>query len=142
MFSIEFSPHSPPRQPDAIPGRTRDFDGPPGTELRVIHGRHPGRGAGVSQLWHGVAGAPDRASDQLPLADQFQFAGRLTRPVPVMQNLAELVVWAQKNPEEYCIIFTRDKDHKVLADKGIEGRYKDGWLIFRPVKGLSADFRL
>ena len=94
------------------------------------------------QKGHLVAGAPDRASDQLPLADQFQFAGRLTRPVPVMQNLAELVVWAQKNPEEYCIIFTRDKDHKVLADKGIEGRYKDGWLIFRPVKGLSADFRL
>lgn len=92
------------------------------------------------QKGHLVAAAPDKSIDQLPLADQFQFAGRLTKPLPVMQNLAELLVWAQENPGQYSIIFTRNKDHKLLAGKGIERRYKDGWLIFRPVKELSADY--
>jgi len=94
----------------------------------------------TQQKGHLVAAAPAVSHDQLPLADQFQFAGRLTQPLPVMRNLVELLIWAQKNTEQYCIIFTRDKDHKLLTGRGTETQYKDGWLIFRPVKGLSADY--
>ena len=92
------------------------------------------------QKGHLVAVAPNKSMDKIPIEDQFQFAGRLTKSLPVMQNFDELLLWAQENPEQYSILFTRNKDHKELAGKGIERRYKDGWLILRSVKDLRGNY--
>jgi 4-amino-4-deoxy-L-arabinose transferase-like glycosyltransferase len=74
------------------------------------------------------------------LTDQFQFAGRLRRPLLPMSSLSEVGAWAEKNPRQYCLIFTNEEGRKWLQGGGISHRFKDGWLVVRPSKGLRADY--
>ena len=74
------------------------------------------------------------------LKDQFQFAGRLRRPLLPMDSLREVGAWAEKNPGQYCLIFTNEEGSKRLQGCGISHRYKDGWLVVRPAKSLNADY--
>lgn len=74
------------------------------------------------------------------LSDQFQFAGRLTRPLLPMDSLEEVVLWAVKNPGQYCLFFATEEGRAWLRGNGTSYRFKDGWLIVRPAAGLHADY--
>jgi len=63
------------------------------------------------------------------LADQFQFAARLTRPVAALDTLQELQAWSKNNPSGYCLVFA---DRKFLAQFGNDREaqpYRDKWLM-------------
>ena len=83
---------------------------------------------------HAVAVYPARLTDQL------QFAGRLTRPLLTMQTLEEEVLWAMKNPGQYCLFFISTEGRPWLQGKGTAARFKEGWLIVRPAAGLHTDY--
>lgn len=74
------------------------------------------------------------------LRDQFQFAGRLTRPLLPINSLEEEVAWAAKNEDQYCLLFTTEEGREWLRGNGIAERFKEGWLVVRPATGLRADF--
>lgn len=74
------------------------------------------------------------------LKDQFQFAGRLSQPLRPMDSLNEVGAWADENPEQYCLIFTNEEGSAWLKGSGISERFKDGWLVVRPAKGLHVDY--
>ncbi|HFQ88807.1 MAG TPA: glycosyltransferase family 39 protein [Desulfobulbus sp.] len=75
------------------------------------------------------------------LADQFQFAARLSRPLVRQPILPREVTWAYHNREDYCLIFVKDaKDLWLLGQEGVKTRYSKGWLIFRPARGLYAEY--
>ncbi|MHB1351107.1 MAG: ArnT family glycosyltransferase [Desulfobulbaceae bacterium] len=74
------------------------------------------------------------------LKDQFQFAGRLGRPLLPMDSLGEVGAWAEKNPGQYCLIFTNAEGRAWLQGRGNSKRFRGGWLVARPAKGLNADY--
>lgn len=74
------------------------------------------------------------------LKDQFQFAGRLGRPLLPMDSLREVGAWAEKNPGQYCLIFTNAEGRAWLQGRGNSNRFRGGWLVARPAKGLNADY--
>ena len=82
----------------------------------------------------GIAAFPAR------LRDQFQFAGRLTRPLLPMNSLEEVVLWAVKNPGQFCLFVTTEEGSLRLRGNGTASRFKEGWLIARPAAGLHADY--
>lgn len=66
------------------------------------------------------------------LADQFQFAARLTKPLKVLNNFSELRNISNSAPSDYCLILTDKKKIIQLAEKETEAiPYKDKWLLFR-----------
>ena len=75
------------------------------------------------------------------LADQFHFAGRLAHPLYSETNWDRLAEWAIKNPDHYCLIFTRSKSYALLTGDGIAQHYKDGWLIFRQANNLLSAYQ-
>ncbi len=75
------------------------------------------------------------------LADQFQFSGRLARPLIVKKSLDELATWSQTNPQQFCLIFIKGIDSLKLAGNGISTPYKGGRLIFCPAKDFISDLR-
>ncbi len=62
------------------------------------------------------------------LKDQFQFAGRLTRPVAFFDNWHLLVDWMKAHPEQYVLLFTRDSVEDRVRNTDMVRRYKNGWL--------------
>ncbi len=75
------------------------------------------------------------------LADQFQFAARLARPLVPQPILPKELVWAYHNREEYCLIFVEDeKDLWLLDHEGVKTPYSGGWLILRPARGLYDEY--
>ncbi len=75
------------------------------------------------------------------LADQFQFSGRLTRPLIPKKSLDEVAAWSQKNKQQFCLIFIKDHARKVWKGKGIARPYKGGNLIFCPAKDFMSNQR-
>ncbi len=74
-------------------------------------------------------------------ADQFHFAGRLSRPLIRQPILPRELVWAYHNPESYCLIFVEEeKDMWLLEGEGVKRRYGKGWLLFRPARGLYDEY--
>lgn len=74
------------------------------------------------------------------MADQFQFAGRLTTPLVPQQSLADLAKWSEGNPGGYCLIFTASKYYGQLTGSGIARQYSKGRLIFRPARNFAASY--
>ncbi len=75
------------------------------------------------------------------LADQFQFAARLSRPLIRQPILPRELVWAYHNKDGYCLIFVENgKDLWLLEHEGVKTRYSNGWLIFRPARGLYDEY--
>ncbi len=72
------------------------------------------------------------------LADQFQFAGKLTTPLVPQAGLAEIAAWAAKNQKGICLIYTKSESYKWRVGTGTALRYDSGWLIFRPAKDYPA----
>ena len=71
------------------------------------------------------------------MADQFQFAARLTKPLIVLNNYPTLQDWANNNPTGYCLISV-DQQELSLFGKATEAMpYKDKWLLFREVEQLD-----
>lgn len=70
------------------------------------------------------------------LADQFQFAGRLTKPLVPLQSIAEMRTWAESNPNQYCLLFTDTGAKSVTREYSMEVIYKDGWLTLAPTDEL------
>ncbi len=68
------------------------------------------------------------------LADQFQFAGRLTTPLVPKPGVAEITTWATAHKDGLCLMYTKSTHYKQLMGNGDALRYDDGWLIFRPAK--------
>ncbi len=76
------------------------------------------------------------------LADQFQFAARLSRPLIRQPILPKELVWSYHHQEGgYCLLFVEDeKDLWLLEHEGVKTRYNNGWLIFRPARGLYDEY--
>lgn len=74
------------------------------------------------------------------LTAQFQFAGRLTRPLLAKNTLEEVVLWSGRNPGQYCFFMTTEEGSVQLRGNGTAARFKDGWLVVRPAAGLDADY--
>ena len=91
----------------------------------------------AAQEGHILAVAPEKSGDHILLSDQFQFSARLTGPLPVKNNLTELIRWAKKNKNQYCLLFTRSNRPELLKGRGIAASYKGGWLIFSPARELA-----
>jgi 4-amino-4-deoxy-L-arabinose transferase-like glycosyltransferase len=64
------------------------------------------------------------------LADQFQFAARLTRPVVVRHSLSELRSWASNTPSGYCLILDDKEKISPFATAAKAIPYKNKWLLF------------
>ena len=75
------------------------------------------------------------------MSDQFQFSGRLTQPLQRVDSYEGLAGWAFKHPQQYCLLFTKSENYSILMGKGLASSYRNGWLIFRPAKDFSADYR-
>jgi hypothetical protein len=73
--------------------------------------------------------------------DQFQFSGRLTKPLVPKQSLHEIAVWANEHPNQYCLLFFEKNNYMLLGGNGIIRQFKDGWLIFRSSNGLLQDYQ-
>ena len=74
------------------------------------------------------------------MADQLQFAGRLTTPLVPIKSLHEIADWAYKNPMQACLIFTKSSKYAVLQGAGLARPYKDGWLLLRSAAGFYTDY--
>ncbi|MGW8195654.1 MAG: ArnT family glycosyltransferase [Desulforhopalus sp.] len=76
------------------------------------------------------------------LATQFQFAGRLTKPL-VVQRIAigEMALWSERHPEQFCMIFTKSPEYEQLVGSGTVQRYNNGLLIFRPARDFVASYQ-
>ncbi len=75
------------------------------------------------------------------LIDQFQFAGKLNKPLIAQHKLSELAEWSVKNPQGFCMIFTKNKLYaRLKGDAGTAKKYGDGWLIFRPSKDFISTY--
>lgn len=70
------------------------------------------------------------------LSDQFQFAARLTTPLLPHKNIENLAKWALANPNQYSLVFTKNRYYKTLQGNGLARPYKDGWLLYI----LNSDF--
>jgi len=57
-----------------------------------------------------------------------------------MDSLGEVGAWAEKNPGQYCLIFTNAEGRAWLQGRGNSKRFRGGWLVARPAKGLNADY--
>ncbi|BCO09483.1 hypothetical protein GF1_18590 [Desulfolithobacter dissulfuricans] len=75
------------------------------------------------------------------LSDQFQFAGRLTRPLKPMRTLREQVAWSLRNPEQFCLIFTSDRGHWLFQDGAMKQQFKHGWLILCQAAQFSGAYQ-
>ncbi|MFH0781748.1 MAG: glycosyltransferase family 39 protein [Pseudomonadota bacterium] len=71
------------------------------------------------------------------LADQFQFAARLTTPVVVLNTLSSLQVWSSSNPHGYCLILVDRKSLPMFGNAKDAIPYKDGWLLSRTALQLG-----
>jgi len=75
------------------------------------------------------------------LADQFQFAGKLTAPLIPQKTITDLASWSVEHAEGYCLILTTNKQYALLQSAdGIAEQYSNGWLIFRPAKDFNAGY--
>jgi len=70
------------------------------------------------------------------MADQFQFSGRLTRPLAPIAAMDKLAVWSENNSQSFCVIYTKKSGYEILQGNGFAQKYRGGWLIFCPAEGL------
>jgi len=75
------------------------------------------------------------------LSKQFQFSGRLTRPLLSIKSLDELAIWSLDNQQQSCLLFIKDRDYKLLKGAGIARKYTNGWLIFCDTKDFMPSYR-
>jgi 4-amino-4-deoxy-L-arabinose transferase-like glycosyltransferase len=71
------------------------------------------------------------------LADQFQFAARLTKPLVTPHNIPELQAWAKNNPTGYCLVSLDDRSLWLFGKTTKPYPYKDRWLLFGKVEELG-----
>ena len=73
------------------------------------------------------------------LSDQFQFAGKLIAPVFPAATFENMLDWAGRHEDGYCLFFTRDEQSiRQRFSKGASV-YKNGWLVFAPVNEMISD---
>lgn len=70
------------------------------------------------------------------MSDQFQFSGRLTKRFVPIATMDELAIWSENNLQSFCVIYTKEIVHEMLKGDGFAKKYRGGWLIFCPAKGL------
>ncbi len=71
-------------------------------------------------------------------SSQFQFQGRLERPLTVLKNREAMVRWARQNPDSYTVIFTRKSISLPLEQKPIYiQRFKGKWMSLWKASDLS-----
>lgn len=63
------------------------------------------------------------------LADQFQFAARLTTPVVELHTFPESQAWSSKNSSDCYLILADQKDLRLLAESTQAIPYKDKWML-------------
>ena len=68
------------------------------------------------------------------LADQFQFAARLIKPVVVLHTLSDMQAWSNNNPSNYCLIFESKNSLYQFSKEPQAIPYKDKWLLFGKVE--------
>lgn len=71
------------------------------------------------------------------LADQFQFAARLTKPLKVLNNFSELQDLSKNNSSDYYLILTDNKEIIQLGKATEAIPYKDKWLLSGKVGQLK-----
>ena len=64
------------------------------------------------------------------MADQFQFAARLTEPVVSMESIQGLRDWEGNNQTGYCLVFADRKTLHAFRPKRALTPYRDKWLLF------------
>ncbi len=75
------------------------------------------------------------------LSDQFQFSGKLEKPLISQKSIDEMAAWCATNPQGFCLVFTKNK--LFAQPYGVAGtvkQYSNGWLIFRPAKDFFASY--
>ncbi|HHB76583.1 MAG TPA: glycosyltransferase family 39 protein [Desulfobulbus sp.] len=75
------------------------------------------------------------------LADQFQFAGRLTKPLSEKNTMEEIVRWAQKHTGQYVLLLLDKTTCPFFSDNGTVQPFSNRWLLFRPASGIIADYQ-
>jgi len=97
-----------------------------------------GVGAGVGVAvgsGKGVAVYPAR------LTDQFQFAGRLTRPLSAKNTMEEIIRWSQKHTGQHVLLLLDKTTYPFFSDNGTVQPFSNRWLLFRPAAGILADYQ-
>ena len=75
------------------------------------------------------------------LTDQFQFAGRLTKPLLALKTMEEIVRWAQKHTNQYVLLLLDKTTYPFFSDTTIVQPFTNRWLLFRPATGIPADYQ-
>jgi 4-amino-4-deoxy-L-arabinose transferase-like glycosyltransferase len=74
------------------------------------------------------------------LADQFQFAGRLTQPlIPVIIDSGKMTPVSIDDTSLYFLIHTKNPEYNQIIVSSNAQRYNNGWLIWRPAEDAIAD---
>ena len=75
-------------------------------------------------------------------SDQFQFSGKLEKPLITQKSIDELASWCVANPQEFCLIFTKNKLFAQSQDvTETVKQYSNGWLIFLPAKDFFSSYQ-
>jgi 4-amino-4-deoxy-L-arabinose transferase-like glycosyltransferase len=70
-----------------------------------------------------IAIYPDR------LAEQFQFAGRLTAPLVLQPTLDDAACWSQQHPGQQVLFCVGNDEYPFFHQYGVIQPYKNAWLI-------------
>ncbi len=75
------------------------------------------------------------------LADQFQFAGRLRKPLRTKNTMEEIILWAQGHMGQYVLLLLDKTTYPFFSTIGAVQPFSNKWLLFRPAAGIFADYQ-
>jgi len=74
------------------------------------------------------------------LADQFQFAGRLTKPLLPQMSLKAVTLWASEHRNSQVLLLIKHSQAAFFKCPGTGHNFAGRSLVFRPAAGMAADF--
>ncbi len=75
------------------------------------------------------------------LADQFQFADKLGKPLRAKNTMEEIILWAQGNMGQYVLLLLDKTTYPFFSTIGTVQPFSNRWLLFRPTAGIFADYQ-
>ncbi len=76
------------------------------------------------------------------MADQFQFAGRLTDTLFPQQTMEDIVRWSQTHKGQCVLLFLDKNEYPFFSHDGTVPPFVNRWMIFRSTDGIPADYNL
>ena len=74
------------------------------------------------------------------LAEQFQFAGRLTKPLFPQVSMKAITYWAKEHSNNRVLLLIRHSQADFFEHPGRGQNFACRYLIFRPAADMDADF--